>query len=369
MSVVDEQADDASLLQQAGCYGSQWDPYDSICTVQCGFQLRCLHFISTKKFDEISGVLGMTPEQLHAVPDAELVQHFNTEARPEVIEYIKRYNANPKVGLPVLQEDGTTLLPSGEGPPTLPPSTPEESMIQEAQQALDQLEEEDDEVLVQDDDEYVIQDPDEQEDDEDPEETSPEEDAEEEVMQTKKVQKKKATKQKKATKKAAKVKPPRKKKVAAKKAPAKKKAAKKKLPSKKKAPAKKKAATKKKVQKKTKPTKKKTLRKTPKKSQGWGEETYAKRFEKERSRYKKLQEMKPKQSVTTTYKKKDYKATMLKDGWQFEGEWYPTLYAIQLKIQGGGTEYAGQQNEDGKRPESTRKMSTMSVNRFWGLTK
>ena len=339
---LDVNAEDDVLRARVPCYAQAWDTKDKTC-VGCDLQARCMDAIARKSLPTLAGVLGLTVDALLALPADELAEHFPSFP-PHSAEYIQRYYKDPKCGLPVVQPDGT-LKPSYSGPPQVEIGGEPEAVedipadevdLAEVQQDLDAIE---------------------------AGEASQDEDEEEEPVKTKKVAKeKKVVKQKKTTTKAQKKTTP---------------AAKKAKPQKKTKPAAKKTAA-----KKTKPAAKKVkaVKKPPtpepsekpptrafRKLGARGPKTYAKRFEKEIARSEVLQGMKKGQAVTTTYKGVEYTATLQRDGWKYGEETFPTLYAVQVSIQGGGTLYAAQAREDGTRGTGTRTMSTMSVSRFWGL--
>jgi hypothetical protein len=162
-----------------------------------------------------------------------------------------------------------------------------------------------------------------------------------------------------------------KKKVAAKKAPVKKKAAaKKKTVAKKKAVAAKKVVAKKKVakkvvskkkavSKKTSATKKTAPKKAPAKKKGIGE--VMSRFARERSRSPKVAALKTGTVLKRVYEGKEWKVTVLRDGYKMSGRKYETLYATVVHIT--GTKDFARQGDGG----GTRAMANWSSPKFWKL--
>ena len=348
---------DEALQDRVPCYGQSWDPKESACNTRCGLQARCAHFMATCRIPETAGMLGGTVLDLLAMPDDVLGAHLAVEAH--TAGYLKAYNQNPQLGLPIVGPDGQ-LVPTNSGPPATPDQP---DVVAQAREALKEIEEssaeppeeyeEEPEMIIEEDLEGS------EEELEDVLESAVEALAESEAASKRRTAKKRST-QKSATKAPVKK---------AQKGTAKKRSTKKSTTTKRiteRAPKKDaKRATKSAAKEKT-ATKRSTKKKEGHSS--WGPETFVKRFEKERKRYPKLQNMRAGQSVGTVYKGTEYKAKMLKDGWDFGGTRYATLYAVQLAIQGGGREYPAQERENGVRPDTTRVMASMSVNRFWGLT-
>lgn len=293
---------DKEILEEIACFGRMFNPQEDLC-VGCMAKARCLHSLAMVTLPQEAlerGAYDANHEtgKLYAKPESldlnEVAREMQTEV--PVLQYALQYATNPKMGLPVLQADGT-LIPSMLGPPQIggqePPAIPPAENLDEVLDAT--------------------------------EEDEPAEEIEEEEP----VQK----------------------------------------------PAKKKATSKKKPAKKTTkkaPEKKAKVKKVPQKalSKPSGEQDVGQaRFEREIERLG-LSEL----PLGTVIEKKQrgsdviHKVKLLKQGWEYNGEIFPTLYATQMAIT-GGTQYPAQIADDGSRPDKTRKMASMSASRFFNLEK
>ncbi len=99
--------------------------------------------------------------------------------------------------------------------------------------------------------------------------------------------------------------------------------------------------------------------------QPWGPHTFASRCAKERARSPEIAALKVGQQVTVEFEGKPHTATVLKDGYRYDGNQWPTLYSIVKEIT--GTVERQKQLVSGKRPAGTRQLCNWSAVRFWRL--
>jgi hypothetical protein len=383
---------DEDIREEIACFGSMWNPYDSLCYNECGAQARCLYTLALKHLPQLALEMGHSiaetmDKQTPLVGDVEADEvAAMLGSEPNGIEYAKKLYSNHGMGLPILQADNT-LQPSNSGPPKGPPGSAAQlaggdpALIKSESEILDQEMAEKD--ITGGDDSFEVSpeyaekadgtelanvlqnfaDSDEKNEVAFAPDALPEFDdgpEEKEMTMTKKTPTKKVVKKKTPTKKAtaAKKKSPITKKAPTKKAPTKKVQKKVKLKKKDFVETKAKASTKKVTAKKA-PTKKVTAKKGPTKpaakpSGSTLNPTFASRFERDLQKpYMKdlpwgtVLERKQKDGTT-------HKVTITKEGFKYGKALYPTLYSVQLEI-------------EGHKSIGGKVQASMSAKRFFGL--
>lgn len=379
-------ATDEDCREQVSCFGVGWDPFDGTCQ-GCAAQARCLYAVSHRYLPQLALELGLSEVQ-NATTQAPLVAQLDANevaagagSHPAAVHYAKSVYSNSAFGLPILDSSGQ-LQPSMQGPPQGPSGSGAamaggssvlvtDAVVIEAAsvthdvtegQELD-LSPEYAEEATGAEVEAVLQNiadsavgafaADAMPQLEDDESAGKEEKEETVPVSKKKAPTKKTVTKKKVTRKTSPAKTVTKKKVA-KKAPALKAptAVSKETPAKKKkAPALKKA-TAKKASAKTGPT-------SPPKAKALGgaaDPTFQKRFDR-CLRLPHIAALKYGQVLTRVQKDgSTHRVTFTKAGFKFNGQLYPTLYAVQLEIEG--------------HPKIGGKVQgSMSTKRFFGLDK
>jgi len=99
----------------------------------------------------------------------------------------------------------------------------------------------------------------------------------------------------------------------------------------------------------------------------WGEHTYLKRFLRERIRNELIAKIPIGHTLETTYKGDTYQTTCLKNGWEYQGQRFPTLQAVTEVI--AGKVVRPGQVRNGKLLSKTRKICNWSAAKFWKLAK
>jgi hypothetical protein len=91
------------------------------------------------------------------------------------------------------------------------------------------------------------------------------------------------------------------------------------------------------------------------------------RWERERNRSKAIAALTPGTVLKTTYKGEEYQCKVLKGAYQYQGEEYPTLYAVTAAAI--GTVARPKQVQGSHRPEGERHTCNYSAAKFWKLNK
>lgn len=97
----------------------------------------------------------------------------------------------------------------------------------------------------------------------------------------------------------------------------------------------------------------------------WGEHTFQSRWQRERERTPEIAALKTGQVLTVPFDGKEHQVTVLKEGYQYDGNRFPTLYSIVKEIT--GTVERQKQLIEGKRPQGTRQLCNWSAVRFFRL--
>jgi len=95
----------------------------------------------------------------------------------------------------------------------------------------------------------------------------------------------------------------------------------------------------------------------------WGEHTYGARFERERSKSPLIAGLEPGTTLTRPWKGQDRTVVVHEDHYSYQGNKFPTLYAVTKEIT-GTVEYESKSKKD---PREQRKLCQWSAARFWKL--
>jgi len=104
-----------------------------------------------------------------------------------------------------------------------------------------------------------------------------------------------------------------------------------------------------------------------KKTWTWGTHTFTKRFLRERRQNNLIGAIPIGTVLETKYKKTPYQCTCLNNGWQYQGERFPTLQAVTEAIV--GKVERPKSPKSGNRAQGTRKLCNYSAAKFWKLHK
>lgn len=101
--------------------------------------------------------------------------------------------------------------------------------------------------------------------------------------------------------------------------------------------------------------------------QPWGPHTFKERNQREKDRSPLIASLRPGTKLRREWHGVLYEVTIRKHGYWFNGQEYPTLYAVTKEITGTKSR-PKQLDQEGDRPKGKRQVCNWSATRFWNLT-